>query len=148
LFRIEAINEQRTVAFQKVEQALNAFITSLLNGEGLTVDDLKMLRCLVIGSATCYAQDLKLGAFSVPDYASTSIRSLCDHIASTQSLERYTVESPDGKRKHIYKDGAWDLKHKMQKAIEDLKMDEWGLDYDDFKPVHVGNRVRSAMVRA
>jgi hypothetical protein len=103
LFRIEAINEQRRVAFQEVEQALNAFITSLLNGEGLTGDDLKMIRCLVIGHATCYAQDLKLRAFAVPDYASTSIRSLCDQMASTQSLEGYWVESPKGKRKHIFK---------------------------------------------
>jgi hypothetical protein len=147
LFRIEAINEQRTAAFQKVEQALEAFMTSLLNDEGLT-GDLKMLRCLVIGSATCYAQDLKLGLFAVPDYASTSIRSLCNHMASTQSLEGYWVESPDGKKQHINKDGPWDLKHKMQKAIEDLKMDEWGLDYDDFKPVHADNRIRSAMVPA
>jgi hypothetical protein len=123
-------------------------MTSLLNGEGSTGDDLKMLRCLVIGSATCYAQDLKLGLFAVPDYASTSIRSLCNHMASTQSLEGHWVESPDGKRKHIIKDGRWDLKHKMQKAIVDLKMDEWGLNYDDFKPVHVDARIRSAMVPA
>jgi hypothetical protein len=107
-----------------------------------------MVGCLVIGSATRYAQDLKLGAFAVPDYPSTSIRSLCDHMASTQSLEGYRVESPNGEKEHVVKDGPWDLKHKMQKAIENLKMDEWGLDYDDFKPVHVDNRVRSAMVPA
>jgi hypothetical protein len=134
------------VAFQKVEQALNAFITYLLNIKKLAGDDLnRMVGCLVLGSATYYAQDLKLGAFAVPDYASTSIRSLCDHTASTQPLDKYYVESPDGTKHHVVKDGNWDLKHKMQKAIEDLKMDEWGLDYDDFKPVHVNNRVRSAM---
>jgi hypothetical protein len=147
LFRIEAINEQRTVAFQKVEQAINEFITSLLNGEWLR-DDLKMLRCLVIGSATCSAQDLKLGAFAVPDYASTSIYSLCNQIASTESLEGCWVESPAHSGKHIDKYGVWDLKYKMQRVIEDLKMNEWGLNYDDFKPVHVDNRVRSAIVPA
>jgi hypothetical protein len=145
LFRTEAINEQRTVAFQKVEQAINELITSLVNGEGFR-NDQKMLRYLVIGSATCYTRDLKLGAFAVPDYASTSIRSLCDQIASTQSLEGCQVYSPD--RQMFYVNQFWDSKYRMRKVIEDLKMDEWGLDYDDFKPVHVDNRVRSVMVPA
>jgi hypothetical protein len=144
LFRIEAINKQRTLAFQKAEQALDEFTTYLLNGEA--GDDHQMVRWLVIGSATCFAQDLKLGPFAMPDHASTSIRSLCDHVASTQSLDVYWVEAPDGKKKHALKDGLWDLKNKMQKAIKDLKMDEWGLDYDDFRPVYVDNRVRNATV--
>lgn len=146
MFRVEAINKQRTLAFQKAEQALDEFTTSLVNGEGLTGDDQQMVRWLVIGSATCFAQDVKLGVFAVPDHASTSIRSICNHVDSTQSLDVYFVESPDYTKRHVLKDGVWDLKYRMQNAIEDLKVDEWGLDYDDFKPVYVDIRVRSATV--
>jgi len=107
-----------------------------------------MLQWLVIGSATFYSQDLKLGAFAIPDHAGTSIRSLCDRTALIQSLVGCIVEFPTGVRRHVLKDGVWDLKYKMQKAIDDLKMDEWGLDYDDFKPVRADNRVKIAIVPA
>lgn len=50
-------------------------------------------------------------------------------------MKGFTVCPPN---KHgglwIIEGGAWDIQEKLQDAMTDLKIEEWGLDYDDFKP--------------
>jgi hypothetical protein len=99
-----------------------------------------MLRYMVFGFATFCSQDLKLGEFAAPDHAGSSIRSLRDRINLSQSMQGFNVKAPNGGEQHIVPGGCWDLKNELLRAITDLKMDEWGLDYDDFKPSLVGNR--------
>ncbi|KAH8809258.1 hypothetical protein F5884DRAFT_901370 [Xylogone sp. PMI_703] len=132
-----AINGQRKVAFQKIEQALEGFKRRLLDCEAELKDSLpaqKMLRYMVFGFATFCSQDLKLGDFAVPDHAGSSIRLLRNHINLSQSMQGFSVGTSNGVRRHIHPGGSWDLKNELQKVISDLKMEEWGLDYDDFKP--------------
>jgi hypothetical protein len=95
---------------------------------------------MVFGFATFCSKDLEIGEFAVPDYAGSSIRSLRHRINLSQSMGGFMVGGPNGSEQHIIPSGPWDLKNELQKAITDLKMDEWGLDYDDFKPSLVDNQ--------
>ena len=99
-----------------------------------------MLRYMVFGFATFYPKDLELGEFAAPDHAGSSIRSLRNRINLSQSMQGIMVKAPDGVGRKIADGGCLDLKNELQKAITDLKMDEWGLDYDDFKASLVDNR--------
>ena len=99
----------------------------------------KMLRYTVFGFATFCSQDLELGEFAAPDHAGSSVRSLRNRIDLSLSMEGFKVKSPSGGVWFIDPGESWDLKNELQRAISDLKMDEWGLDYDDFKPPFVGN---------
>jgi len=99
-----------------------------------------MLRYMVFGYAKFFSQHLELGEFAAPDHAGSSIRSLRNRIDEFQSTEGFHVISPNGGRRHVISGGSWDLKKELQKTIIDLKMDEWGLVYDDFKPSLVDNK--------
>jgi hypothetical protein len=99
-----------------------------------------MLKYMAFGLATFCSKDLELGEFAAPDHAGSSIRSLRNRIDLYQSMQGFTVKAPGGNERHIIPGGCWDLKNELQRAITDLKMDEWGLDYDDFKPSLVGNQ--------
>ncbi|KAN0103381.1 hypothetical protein V8E51_011694 [Hyaloscypha variabilis] len=141
---LKAINERREAGFRKVEQVLEAFKVRLLDREAQKQDELpvqSMLRSMVFGFATFCSQDLELGAFAAPDHAGNSIRSLENRINLSQSMQGFKAQSPSGSVQHILPGGIWDLKSELQKAITELKMDEWGLDYDDFKQLPVSNRL-------
>jgi len=101
----------------------------------------RLLRYTVFGWAAFHFQCLELGEFAAPYHAGYSIRSLRDRITSFQSVAGFDVVSPAGGRRHIIPRASWDLKNKLQRAITDLKMDEWGLNYDDFKPASIGNHL-------
>ena len=97
----------------------------------------KTLKYMAFGFATFYTQHLELGKFATPDHAGSSIRSLKDRIDSFQSIEGFTVTSPSGNSRIF---NSWDLKKELQRAISDLNMNEWGLDYENYKPSHVCNQ--------
>jgi hypothetical protein len=116
----------------------------MLNDEAQKSQDLapayQMLRYTVFGFATFCSKDLELGEFAAPDHAGSSIRSLRNRINLSQSMEGFKVKGPNGSERSIIPGGYWDLKNELQRTITDLKMDGWGLDYDDFKPSLVDNR--------
>jgi hypothetical protein len=56
-------------------------------------------------------------------------------------MQGFKVKAPNSSKRHIIPSGRWDLKNELQRAITDLKMDEWGLDYNDFKLSLVDNRL-------
>ncbi|KAE8454334.1 hypothetical protein EG329_005259 [Mollisiaceae sp. DMI_Dod_QoI] len=133
---LKAINEQRDVAFQKIEQVIHEFKETLLDGEkqkDSTLPEQKMVKYMVFGHAIFYSQDLELGEFSRPNHAGSSIRLLRSRISLFQSVEGFNIQSSKGTNRHVAIGGSWDLRTELQKAISDLKIDEWGLDYDDFK---------------
>ncbi|KAE9366922.1 hypothetical protein N431DRAFT_445613 [Stipitochalara longipes BDJ] len=136
---IEAINKQRQVAFQQIEQAIEAFQVHILhnmqNGEGeYASPEHRMLGCMAIGFATSWNQNLKVGNFAAPDHAGSSVRLLIEQIKQSQTMEGWTVQAPnEGASRFIIPGGKFDLKAELQKTIIDLKMDDWGLNYDDFK---------------
>ena len=109
--------------------------------QGEELPERRMLRCTVYGFAIFYSQDLELGAFAAPDHAGSSIRLLKNRINLFPSMQGYKVTSPKGGCRHIVNKGSWDLKNQLQEAITELKLDEWGLDYDDFKRSPVSNRL-------
>lgn len=98
-----------------------------------------MIICTIVGFTQLCSQDLKLGEFSAPDHAGISIRWLKIHIDLSQSMQGFVVKPPNGGGENIIPGGIWDLKYWLQKCIRDLNMDEWGLNYDDFKPSLVGS---------
>jgi len=83
---------------------------------------------MAFGSATFLSQHLELGEFAAPDHAGSSISSLRSRLDSFYSGSTSLAGT------------GWDPKKKLQNAISDLKIDEWGLDYDNFKPSHVDNQ--------
>lgn len=95
---------------------------------------------MVYGFATFCSQDLQLGALAAPDHAGNSIRLLKKRIDLSQSMQGFNVTSTGGRGRHIVAQGGFDLKYELQKAIKELEMDTWGLDYDDFKQSSASNR--------
>ncbi len=100
----------------------------------------KMLAGMVLECATFCSQDLELGEFAAHDHAGRSICWLRDRINLSQSMANFKFVGPDNGKRYVIPDGNWDLKSELKRAITDLKMDEWGLDYDDFKPSPPNNR--------
>jgi hypothetical protein len=100
-----------------------------------------MLRYLVFGFATFCSQNFELAEFAAPDYAGDSIRLLRDPIKSLQSMKDFKIQAPNVCNRKIVASGAWDLKNKLQKAVDKLKLNDWGLNYDEFKPSFSTNRV-------
>ncbi len=92
-----------------------------------------MVKYMAFGHAIFYSQDLELGEFSQPNHAGSSIRLLRSRISLFQSVEGFNIQSSKGTNRHVAIGGPWDLRNELEKAISDLKIDEWGLDYDDFK---------------
>lgn len=130
---VEAINEQRKTAFQKIEHTIETFKARLLDEPVQRSDEPLLERALgymALGCATFYSQDLELGQFAALDYAGTSIRSLAGRIDSLHSLRDVIAEAPDRRRGRMSKD--MNLKKQLQKTLIDLNMDEWGLDYNEF----------------
>jgi hypothetical protein len=99
----------------------------------------KMVKYMAFGLATFCSKDLELGEFAVPDHAGSSIRSLRNRINLSLSMQGFRVKGPNGTERYMIPGGRYDLKNELQRAITDLKMDEWGLDYDDFKLSLVDN---------
>ena len=100
-----------------------------------TLPESFLARAMAFGYLTFSSQTLQLLEFGTPDHAGCSVMWLKRSINSLESTKGFTVCPPD---KHggrfIIEGGIWDLKKKLQDAMTDLKIEEWGLDYDDFKP--------------
>jgi Holliday junction resolvasome RuvABC ATP-dependent DNA helicase subunit len=99
-----------------------------------------MLRCMVFGFAEFCSQDFELGAFAALDYSGSSIRSLKIRIDQIEKLSDFTVKTSTDSRSVVEND-YFDLKNQLQKAMNNLKMDEWGLDYNDFKRLPIIDQV-------
>lgn len=68
-----------------------------------------------------------------PDYTGVSVRSLRDQIACMVDERDFDILGPGNKRQW----SNWPplrTKDHLSKCLEELKIDEWGLDYDNFKP--------------
>ncbi|KAH8803295.1 hypothetical protein F5884DRAFT_711969 [Xylogone sp. PMI_703] len=140
---LKAINEQREAAFLKIEQVIQAFQKQLLGSEIQKTNPIPVqerVKYMVFGFATFSSQYLKVGEFSLPDHAGSSVRSLKNSINSLPSVRGFAVTSPTGGVGEIINGGIWDLENKLQTAMNDLKMDDWGLEYDDFKPRAICNQ--------
>ncbi|KAF8859492.1 hypothetical protein BDZ45DRAFT_725244 [Acephala macrosclerotiorum] len=141
---LKAINKRREAAFQEIEHAIKEFQNCLVSSENRQTDTLpeqKMLRCMAIGLAAVCSQDLELGEYAVADHAKSSIRSLISRIDLLQSMQCFEVTAPSGGNRHIFPGGSWDLKDTLLRAISGLKIDEWGLNYEDFKPARATDRL-------
>jgi hypothetical protein len=56
-----------------------------------------------------------------------------------ESTQGFIVKTSEGKTSQIGSCESWDPKKELRRAINDLKIDEWGLEFDDFKPSLDGN---------
>ncbi|KAH8805128.1 hypothetical protein F5884DRAFT_885137 [Xylogone sp. PMI_703] len=139
-----AINERRKAVFQKIEQTLEAFKKKILDYEAqngyCSSPSSRLLICIALALVTFNYQEFRLGDFARPDYAGGSVSALRYEIQSSQSMQGFCITSPDGDR--IGFDSGWDLKNELEKAMDDLKIDDWYLEYDDFKPSLVDGRQR------
>ncbi|CZR66800.1 uncharacterized protein PAC_16701 [Phialocephala subalpina] len=148
---IKAINDQRDAAFQKIEQTVDNFRKDLLDSRRQSDDrkqEKKMIRRMVLGDATFCSQALKIGEYATPDHNGSSVYLLKDRIERMQSTTGFFVhkEGSNGRDdSFVPVGGPFDLKHALQKAIDELKIEAWGLDYDDFKPTILGKRPASAV---
>ncbi|KAH7112792.1 hypothetical protein B0J11DRAFT_619450 [Dendryphion nanum] len=135
---LKDINSQRETGFQKIEQELAAFKEELINDVTSKESKNYMLKCMVFGHATFFCQDLELSEFAAPDHAGSSIRTVLDRIKSTQYTNDFFVASPSMESGSIVKNGLWDLKHRLEKAVEDMEMDKWGIECanDELWPGH------------
>lgn len=118
-----------------VEKKIKSFKANMLSlSKPREVEDMELIMCryLAYGSASYIARDLSLGDYSLPDYAGMSILFLRGHLQSVPSYNRVSVNTPDGKGRS-FKEGGWDLKYDLEKAMKKLELDTWGLNFDDFK---------------
>ena len=132
-----AINQHRKTAIQKIEQTIYMFQQHLLKPQGEQLDLLpnRLYKYMAFGDATFCSQNLQLGPFASPDYRGSSMRSLRDGISSWQSVGGFVIACPPPGCQNLNIQGTtWDLKCPLQNAITKLKMDEWGLNMDDFRP--------------
>ncbi|KAH8798364.1 hypothetical protein F5884DRAFT_813964 [Xylogone sp. PMI_703] len=90
---LKAINEQREAAFLKIEQAIQAFQKQLLGSEADPIPEQERLKYMVLGFTAFSSQYLKVGGFSLPDHAGSSVRSLKNSINSLQSIRDFNVTS-------------------------------------------------------
>jgi hypothetical protein len=94
-----------------------------------------LLRAMALGYLTFSSRDLQLGEFRTPDHAGCSVGWLKRSINSLETMKGFTVCPPKNHGgRFIIEGGPWDVKGKLQDAMADLNIDEWGLEYDDFKP--------------
>jgi len=132
----EDINDQRETGFRMIEQRLTAFKERLINPKTTNnseVPEYDTLKFMAFGHAAFLAQELELGEFAALDHAGNSIRMVSDRIKSAQYIHGVNVSSPSSKKQHIVQGGSWDLKHILEKAVKDLNMDDWGVEYADIK---------------
>jgi hypothetical protein len=94
---------------------------------------------MVYGVTVFHSRDLGLGEFAAADHAGSSIRSLKRSINSLQSMKGIKIRVGHG-QSIIHPGHPWEVVDDLKKGIDDLKMDEWGLDYDDFKPPSTKDR--------
>jgi len=100
-----------------------------------TLPESSLLKAMTFGYLTFSCQNLQLGEFRTPDHAGYSVVWLKRNINSLEPMHGFTVCPPTSHGgRCIIEGGSWDLKKKLQDAMTDLKIEEWGLDYDDFKP--------------
>jgi hypothetical protein len=93
-----------------------------------------LLRAMALGFLSLCSQKLQLGEFRTPDHAGCSVGWLKRSINALESMKGFRVCPPNEHGcKSIVGGGGWDVKKKLQDAMTDLKIEEWGLDYDDFK---------------
>jgi hypothetical protein len=132
----EDINDQRETGFRMIEQKLTAFKEELINPKATSkseVSEYDTLKFVIFGHAAFLTRELELGEFAALDHAGNSIRMVSDRIKSAQYLHGVTVSSPSSNGEHIIPGGSWDLKHILEKAVKDLNMDDWGVEYADIK---------------
>ncbi|KUJ11366.1 uncharacterized protein LY89DRAFT_723173 [Mollisia scopiformis] len=137
---LKAINEQRTIAFQKIEKTIANFKTQMLTVDNMKSQKLKqskMLVSMVLGNAMFCSQELQLGDFALPDYAGSSVRLLREGIDVVQTANGLMIKAKKeaDTSRYIQDGGRWDLNYKLEEAIKALNMDGWGLNFDDFKNI-------------
>jgi hypothetical protein len=98
---------------------------------------------MAFGFVTFCSQDLQLREYGTSDHTGCSIRWLRDRINLLQSTQGFTVCPPNlhTSGRYIIQGGPWDLKNTLQTVMSDLNIDDWGLNYDDFKPSFGANRL-------
>ncbi|KAF2021423.1 hypothetical protein BU24DRAFT_487848 [Aaosphaeria arxii CBS 175.79] len=137
---IDAINNQREAGFQIIEKKFVAFKKALIEDNGTEADkslEYVMLRSLVLGHATFLARDLKLGDFAATDHFGSSIRMVTSLIKSVRYTKGVWVDARNcGHGQFTMSEGGrWDFKCALEKVVESLKMDDWGIELTDFKPL-------------
>jgi hypothetical protein len=133
---VEAINGQRELGFQKISEIIEAFKAKLFAQpaeEEEEVPENVLCRYMALGSVSFVSRDLGLGEFASPDHAGISLRILSQRILHAHSLPKFVVSSGTSRR-IPNAGGIYDLKSHLQKAIDDLEMNEWGLEYNDYSP--------------
>ncbi|PMD24653.1 hypothetical protein NA56DRAFT_643173 [Hyaloscypha hepaticicola] len=133
---VEAINKQRGAAFQKIEETISSMREVLLRKyPDEDTPQYTLLRAMALGFLSLCSQNLQLGEFRTPDHAGCSVRWLERSINSLETMKGFTVcPSNNHGGRWIREGGPWDVEKILQDAMTDLKIEEWGLDYDDFKP--------------
>ena len=89
---------------------------------------------MALGFLSLCSHKLQLGEFRTPDHAGCSVGWLKRSIDSLETMKGFTV-CPRNKHggRYIIEGGTWDVQKKLQDAMANLNIDEWGLDYKDFK---------------
>jgi len=101
---------------------------------------------MALGYVTFSSRDLQLGEFRTPDHAGCSVVWLKRSIDSLKTMLGFTVCPPHNHGgRFIIEGGPWDVKKILQDAMADLNIDEWGLEYDDFKPITEPKRPYSVL---
>ena len=89
-----------------------------------------MTKYMVFGHATFLGRKMRLGEFAAPGHAGISIREVSDRIESAQDTNKFVVTTLKGSSKGRW-DRTWDLKGRLKKVVEDLDMDNWGIEYSN-----------------
>lgn len=94
-----------------------------------------MSRCVLLGFV---GLQIERFGFEQPDHSGISVRWLEKSIECMPDMTNYLFKESSS-RWNCATLSRGTVKGILSKCIEDLKIDEWGLDYDDFKPSPVRN---------
>lgn len=103
-----------------------------------------MIQCTAIGCVVSCCQILQVGIFAAPDYSGVSV---CGAISATQQLAllrdaRVFTTDDRSLTLRINPTSSWDVNKQVQDAVDGLQVDEWGLDYENFKREPVIDQIR------
>ncbi|KAN0092035.1 hypothetical protein V8E51_017882 [Hyaloscypha variabilis] len=133
----EAINRQRTTAFRRIEHLIQKLLNNkmqlLVHAQAQIPED-KMFSLMAMGHTSFYLRHLELAEFAKDGHVGSSIRLLSDRVDSFPSMANFSVVGPHGSSTWILPGTPFDLKSELQGFLAVLRTEEWGLDYNMFKP--------------
>ncbi|PMD33775.1 hypothetical protein L207DRAFT_589336 [Hyaloscypha variabilis F] len=94
----------------------------------------KMFSLMAMGHTSFYLRHLELAEFAKDGHVGSSIRLLSDRVDSFPSMANFSVVGPHGSSTWILPGTPFDLKSELQGFLAVLRTEEWGLDYNMFKP--------------